>query len=139
MIDISPQISFLFFSIWLIIFLAGKYQFNKITKYSTSLVERHIQSAISENPKLTVNEYFNQIYQEWELHISKKYYFIPHKTELFPIRTSPENVVKRINFTPEWVGAYLQLHGYHLERTKEQEIKITEIINMAPKSIQRNK
>jgi intein-encoded DNA endonuclease-like protein len=131
MIDIPPQISIIIFSLWLILFLAGRYQFNKIKQYSMTFVESNAQTALDKNPKLSINEYYGQIYQQWAEHISKKYFFIPHKTELFPILSNPENVAKRINFTPEWVGAYLQLKSFHLERTKEQEKRIDEILAKA--------
>jgi hypothetical protein len=129
MIDIPPQISFIIFFIWLVLFIAGQYQLKKIKEHTVKLVVGHVDRSLQKNPDLSVDEYFEYIFPFWEDEV-KKYWFIPHKSELFPIRVSTENLVKRINFTPEWVGAYLDIKEIHIKRTKLQEKRIKEIISL---------
>lgn len=133
MIDIPPQISFVFFFVWMIFFLSGKYQYSKIKSFTLNFVEEKIREVYAHNPKITVNEFYKMIYPLWRDSITGKYWFIPHKTELFPIKASPENIAKRLNLSPEWLGAYLEIKGYRLKRSRQQEQRIQEIIALTPK------
>lgn len=128
--NIPPNISFIILFIWLLLFLGGKYQLKKIKEYTVKIVEDHAKSALQKNPELSIDAYYRLIFPIWKDEV-KKYWFIPHRSELFPIRTSPENIGKRINFTPEWVGAYLELKEIHLKRNKQQSEKIKEIIALS--------
>jgi hypothetical protein len=134
MIDISPQISIIFFSIWLVFFLAGRYQFESIKKMTADLVEKNISDSLKSNPNLSVDDYYQIISKIWLSNISKNYYFIPHKTELFPVKIFPESLMKRINFSPEWVGAYLKIKGFRLVCSTDQAKRIDDIVAKAPKN-----
>ncbi len=108
--------------IWLVLFIAGKAQFDWIKKSTANLVLQKYQS-YAQLPGLSA--YYREITPEWETNIVKKVYFIPHKSEMFPIPVRSDDIRQRINFTEAWVGAYLKMHGYEVlcSEIQGQQIK----------------
>lgn len=126
--QIPPMISLIVFAVWILQFLLGRAQLNKITNSLTNMALKHIEEAKKENENLSVNQYYAYLLPQFEEIVKTKSKFIPHKTELFPIPATPDSVKKRINFTPEWLGAFMLINGYSLNANREQKKAIDHIV-----------
>lgn len=129
--QISPTTSVIIFSIWIILFLWGSAQFNRIKELTVKLVLGNIEEAKNKNKNLTLNQYYEMLYPQFEAIVKANARFIPHKTEMFPMPAKPEYVKTRMNFTPEWVGATLKLNGHSLIATRQQQKTINYIIELS--------
>ena len=128
--EISPTVSVVVFSIWLILFLWGRSQLNKIKDATAQLVLENIEAAKKKNKNLTIDQYYRMLYPKFETFIKTNAKFVPHKTELFPMPAKPEYVKTRIHFTPEWVGAFLKLNGHTIIANSKQQETINHIVEL---------
>jgi len=129
--EISPTVSVIIFSIWLILFLWGRSQLNNIKNATAQLVLENIEVAKKENKNLTIDQYYQILYPKFETYMKANTKFIPHKTELFPMPAKPDYVITRIHFTPEWVGAFLKLNGYSINASSQQQKTIDHIVKLS--------
>jgi len=129
--EISPTVSVVIFSIWLVLFLWGRSQLNNIKNATTQLVLENIEAAKKKNKNLTVEQYYQILYPKFKTYVKANAKFVPHKTELFPMPAKPDYVKKRIHFTPEWVGAFLKLNGYTIIANSQQQKTINHIIELS--------
>ena len=129
--EIPPTISVIVFTIWIIFFLWGRAQFNNVKDKTVSLIIENIDEAKKKIKNLTIDQYYEMIYPQFEEIVKTSAKFIPHKTELFPVPAKPEYVKTRMNFTPEWVGAILSLHGHAIKADRKQQKTIEYIIALS--------
>jgi len=129
--EISPTVSMIVFSIWLILFLWGRSQLNKIKDATAQLVLENIETAKKNNKNLTVDQYYQMLYPKFEAYVKANVKFVPHKTELFPMPAKPEYVKTRIHFTPEWVGAFLKLNCHTIIANSQQQETINHIVELS--------
>jgi len=128
--EISPTVSVVLFSIWLVLFLWGRSQLNNIKKVTTQLVIENIEAAKKKNKNLTLDQYYEILYPKFETYVKTNAKFITHKTELFPMPAKPDYVKTRIHFTPEWVGAFLKLNGHTIIANSQQQKTIDHIVGI---------
>ena len=121
--DIKPTVSFITFSIWLILFVLGRAQFNKIKKLTQSVLVEKANVQIRENKEITLKEFYNQIYPSWCDLVKESIWFIPHKTELWPMPAKPDYVRDRIGFNQEWTARILLDNGIELKGREVQKTK----------------
>lgn len=121
--DIKPTVSFITFSIWLILFVLGRAQFNKIKKLTQSVVVEKANVQIKEDKEITLKEFYKQIYPSWCDLVKKSIWFIPHKTELWPMPAKPDYVRDRIGFNQEWTARILLDNGIELKGREVQKVK----------------
>lgn len=131
--SLSPYITGILLGIWLIFYLIGKRQFDQAKRITLDLALGEVNTARKANPGLTVDQYFEAIQPKWEALIQEKIKFIPHKSEFWPMPAKPDYVRGRLNFTPEWLGAYLKLNGVKLQASEEQQARIDEIAAISQK------
>ena len=127
--------------IWLILFVAGNQQYKRLRQKTIDLTLFEIQAAKKNNKELSVEQYYQILLPHWEEMVSHSAWFILHKTELFPMPATPKYIKKRMNFTPAWLGAFLQINGIKLTCEKDLEEEINTILEKAPerqKKITRN-
>lgn len=129
----TQLITIIFFGSWLILFMAGRYQFNQLVKFTTALVQERVGPALEHNNNLTVGDYYGMIRPEWEKFVTSRIKFLPHSTELFPMPARVDYVVRRINFSPLWVGAYLRYNGIKLIANEEQQEQIEQMLARFPR------
>ena len=129
--QIPPVISVIIFSIWIILFLLGRSQFNKIKDATMKLILANIDEEKKKNKNLTLDQYYEMLYPQFEAIVKANAKFIPHKTEMFPMPARPEYVKTRMTFTPEWVGAYLKLNGYSIIANRQQQKTIDYILELS--------
>ena len=121
--DIKPTVSFITFSIWLILFVLGRAQFNKIKKLTQSVIVEKASAQIKENKSITLKEFYNQIYPSWCDLVKESIYFIPHKSELWPMPAKPDYVRERSGVEQEWTARILLEHGIELKGREVQKAK----------------
>ncbi|NIS83561.1 MAG: hypothetical protein GTO14_25945 [Anaerolineales bacterium] len=110
-LQMNPEISTLIFSLWLAIWLAGKYQLQRIEKRTGTFVLENSQQALDENPRMTVKQLYALLYPKWCQMLRTTAWFVPHRWELWPLPATPKIVQERINFTPKWLKQYLKENG----------------------------
>jgi len=133
-LEVSSWIAILS-AIWLLFFVLGRWQFNRVKKLTTELILSESRQAQRLSKNITVDELYLQILPIWEASLKKSAWFILHKSELFPVPALPATVRKRLNFTPAWMGAYLRLNGVDLPASAELNVEIERIKALAPKKV----
>jgi len=128
--EISPTVSVVLFSIWLVLFLWGRSQLKNIKEATTQLVIENIEVAKKENKNLTIDQYYEILYPKFETYVKTNAKFVTHKTELFPMPAKPDYVKTRIHFTPEWVGAFLKLNGHTIIANSQQQKTIDHLVGL---------
>jgi hypothetical protein len=136
-LDISPWIAILS-AIWLVMFILGRWQFNRVKQYTTDMILEEARRKKSLNQYLTVEDLYQQLQPGWEEMIKKNAWFILHSTELFPVPAWPSIVKNRLKFTPAWMGAFLRLNGVKLPARVELENEIERIVMLAPQKAPKN-
>jgi hypothetical protein len=131
-LDVTPWIGVLS-AVWLLFFVFGRWQFNRVKQITTDLIMSECQKASRLHQRPTVEELYAQVQPAWETALKKSAWFILHKSELFPVPAWPVIVQKRLNFTPAWMGAYLSLNGMDLPASAELKAEIERIAALAPK------
>ena len=122
--EVPPAITIIFTTIWLVFFVLGREQFKRIKANTQRIALENIVPALEKNKNLTVSQYYKAINKQWEEMVPKTAKFIPHKSELYPVPAKLETVRARINFSPEWLGAFLHLKGFTLKATPAQQERI---------------
>jgi len=117
--------------IWLIFFLLAREQYKHIIDKTQRIVLDNIEAALKENKDLSVDQFYAQINPLWEQMVPHTAKFILHKTELYPVPAKLETVRSRMKFSPEWLGAFLSLHGYKLQATPSQQEEINRILSFS--------
>jgi hypothetical protein len=126
--QIPPLVSLIIFTLWILQFLLGRSQLNKITNRLTKIALDQIVETKKEKENLSVDQYYAHLYPQFVKIVKSNSKFIPHKTELFPMPATPDYVKKRINFTPEWLGAFMLINGHPLNANREQKKAIDQIM-----------
>lgn len=131
-LDLSPWIGILS-AIWLLFFVLGRWQLNRVKQCTTDLILNEASQVQRLHQPPNVEDFYTQIQPNWEVMLKKNAWFILHKTELFPVPAWPLIVQKRLNFTPAWMGAYLRLNGIKLPAEPELETEIERIVTLVPR------
>lgn len=134
MLKIPPVIFGVALGVWLLFFLLGRRQFEKVKEYTTKLLVEEYQRAAKSGVVPNLDKLYRMIEAKWESWLEENIRFILNKSELWPVRATTEYVRQRMNMSPEWVGAYLRLNGYEVEATPEQSQKIEHIVSLAPQN-----
>lgn len=119
------------FSIWIVFFLWGRAQFNRIKDATVKLILDNIDNAKKVHKNLTIDQYYEMLSPQVDAIIRANAKFILHKTELFPMPAKPDYVRTRMNFTPEWVGAILKMNGQSVKANSKQHKTIEYIISLS--------
>lgn len=129
--EIPPLLSVIVFSIWIVFFLWGRAQFNKVKDATVKMILDNIEEAKKVHKNLTIDQYHEMLSPQVDAFIKTNVKFILHKTELFPMPAKPDYVRTRMNFTPEWVGAILKMNGQVIKATSKQQKTIEYIISLS--------
>jgi len=124
--------------VWLILFLLGREQYKRIKKNTQRMTLDNIKEALEKDKELTVSQYYEQINHEWEMMVPRTAKFILHRSELYPVPARLETVRKQMNFSPEWLGAFLRLNGYTLKATPSQQERIDYILSLSKTKQEQN-
>lgn len=134
MLKIPPLVFGVVLGAWLVLFLLGRRQFEKVKAYTMDLLVEEYQRAAKAGVIPGLDKLYRMIEVKWEIWLQENIRFILNKAELWPVKATPELVRQRMNMSPEWVGAYLQLKGYQVEATPAQREKIEYIVSLAPQN-----
>ena len=130
---LSPYLTGALLAIWLGFFLYGRRQFEQAREITLELVLSELKQARKLIPELTVESYYDYLLPKWEEAITTRIRLIPHKTEFWPMPAKPEYVRSRLNFTPEWLGAYLKVNKHSLPASEDLQNRIDEIAALSQK------
>lgn len=129
---VPPGIFVIFLGIWLALLIAGKYQYARIKRSTLSMALSQLEEARKTHLALSIEDYYAFLLPRWEQMVRQNALFIPHSTEMWPVRATPEFAKKRLKFTPEWLGAYLTLEGQALPAAPALQEQIDAIVRLAP-------
>lgn len=118
-----PAIAFALLGGWWLVFVAGRIQLRK----ARLLVEKLIldrAASVREKPKMTLQQYHDLVLPELVEKVRGLVWFVPHRTELFPVPAKPDYLIERLGVNPEFVGRVLiqggvELKGRDYHRLKE--------------------
>ena len=126
------QITIILLVVWFLMFVAGKIQQGQIKKKLFARIHQGLGSAQEKNPDLTLDEFYDWVFSDWDQLVKGSAWFILSQSELYPIAANPERVKVRMNLTPAWLGAYLQLSGNEIKMTEDQQAAVEAIIESVP-------
>ncbi len=118
-------------ALWLAFYILGRRQFARVRRGTAELVLEQGRRAGQLSPCPSVEAFYAQLQPEWEAMLRRRAWFLPHRSELFPVPVRPGDLRRRLNFTPGWVGAYLRLNGVHLPAGTGLETEIQRILALA--------
>lgn len=116
----------IFSSAWLLMFITGRAQYERIKKGTLELILTEAKKSAKRPGGIVVEQFYAQLQPAWE-QLVKRYYFVLHKTELFPMLATPAYLRKRMNFTDAWLGAYLRVNKFACTAEPELDEKIKAI------------
>lgn len=116
--------------LWLLLYLLGRKQLDRLKSNTKQLALDGIEAALEKNNDLTIQQYYEKLNGQWEQMVPQTTKFIPHKSELFPVPAKLETVRKQLNYSPEWLGAFLKLNGHTLKATAAQQERIEYILSL---------
>ncbi len=122
--------------IWLVFYLIGKRQLELAKRITMEMALSELKAARTSKPGLTVEEYYEILLPKWEAVIAEKIKIILHKLEFWPIPAKVEDVRTRLNFTPEWLGAWLKINKRPLSASEDLQTRIEEIAALSQKLAQ---
>lgn len=126
------QITIILLVVWFLMFVAGKIQQNRIKKKLFARIHQGLAPAQKNNADLGLDEYYGWVFSDWDELVKRNAWFILSKSELYPISANPERVMARMNLTPAWLGAYLELTGNKIKMTEDQRAAVDAIIESVP-------
>ncbi len=126
------QITIILLVVWFLMFVAGKIQQGTIKKKLFARIHQGLGPAQENNPDLTLDEFYDWIFSDWNELVKRNAWFILSQSELYPISANPERVMARMNLTPAWLGAYLELTGKKIKMSEEQQAAVDAIIQSVP-------
>lgn len=110
-----------FLTLWMVLFLSGTWQLNRIKERTSALSLREAKRLLKDNPEINIREFYNNVKPAWEQMVRDSALFIPHRWELWPIPATPEIVQERVDFTPEWLGEFLWLEKIKMRGAKQRK------------------
>jgi hypothetical protein len=112
----NPAITLSVLLLWIAIFFAGKYQLQRVERRTRAFVLKNAQQMLDENPQMNSAQLYEKLYPRWCQLLRKTAWFVPHRSELWPLPATPKIVNDRINFTPEWLHNYLKTNGINVHK-----------------------
>lgn len=125
------EITIILLVAWFLMYVAGRYQQNRIKKALFTRIRTGVELALEENPGLGLNEYHAWVFSEWEHIVKNNAWFVLSQNELYPVGVHPNRMKEQMNLTPEWLGAFLKLEGTELKMDETQSAAVDSIVQMA--------
>ena len=101
--------------VWLGIFVAGRFQLQNIERKTVEMVLGISPSLIAAKPHITSRVLYKRIYPRWETSLRQWGWFIPHRTDLWPVPITPETVRQKFPFSHQWIAETLAQNGIQVE------------------------
>jgi hypothetical protein len=102
-----PEVVAGIFLLWMAFLAAGKFQLRRIETYLSDWVVDHARLYQNEHRKIDADELYQQAADAMKLQLSHLAWFIPNKTEMYPVPASMASVQRKLNFSPDWVKQQL--------------------------------
>lgn len=118
---LNPEVLGLICLLYLGVLGLGKWQIKRIKERTDQLLIDHGKMWLAENPKLTLIQIFDRFYPFWVEELRNyRFPLIMSKHDLWPVRVSPSNVMKKIPVSPDYVGEVLKSSGL-LNQSKQEK------------------
>ena len=111
--------AFAILSIWVSIYLIGRYQVKKIKQQTVRFSIEQTKDILKKRPKITSKGLYKEIFPKWEQEVSNWAKFVPHRLDFFPVRVTPDNVLEKFDFDAEWLAEALKINGVNLPEFKK--------------------
>lgn len=102
-----PEVIAGIFLLWMAFLAAGKIQLRRIETFLREWVVDHARLYQQEHRKIDADELYQQALDVMQLQLRQIAWFIPNKTEMYPVKASVASVQRKINFSPDWVKQIL--------------------------------
>ena len=111
---------------WLALIGSSMLQLKWIKDRTAEMAIHSARAVLEKEPQLPITKLYERFYPIWSEMVRKTAFFIPHRWEIWPVRATPERVAERMEFSPEWLGAFLwengiQVRGAAPKKDKEKE------------------
>lgn len=120
---LNPEVLGLICLLYLGVLGLGKWQVRRIKVRTDQLLIEQGKAWLVDDPKLTREQIFDRFYPLWVEEL--KNYRLPlimNKHDLWPVRVSPGNVLKKIPVSPEYVGEVLKSSGLLNQNKQEKHV-----------------
>ncbi len=76
--------------VWLALFLAAKWQYDRLRKRTIELALAKAEELMRRDRSVTVEQCYEALLPDWKAMLKQTTWFIPHKTELWPMPATPD-------------------------------------------------
>lgn len=101
--------------VWFLFYLIGRLQLYQIRKRTDLMVVEEARQLLIIKPYITSSGIYRRVFPKWKLAVKNWAWFVPNRLEIFPVSSSPDNVLLKFSFTPDWVKSCLEKNGIHLQ------------------------
>ncbi|MEA4812441.1 MAG: hypothetical protein VB108_07730 [Anaerolineaceae bacterium] len=126
------QVSLLLLIIWFIVFVLGKMQLASIKSKMLLKINNALDALPANKPQASLDELYQNLFFDWKALVKSNAFYVLDKNELLPRRANPDFVLKRLNFSKPWLGAYASLRGVDLKMSSEDRSLVSDILNLRP-------
>ena len=101
--------------IWAVVYFTGYLQLKRIEAKTKKLVLLESSACLQTHPGASTQELYEVVYPLWAAEFKTwKYWYIPHRWDLWPVRPTEKNVNAKLALTVEWLGTFLEKNGVSL-------------------------
>lgn len=116
-LETHPLLWTITIGVWFLFYLIGRLQLYQIRKKTDFMVVNEARQLLSIRPNTTANGIYKRVFPKWKSEVKKWAWYVPNRLEIFPVSSSPDNVLLKFSFTPDWVRICLRKNGIQLQET----------------------
>lgn len=98
-----PYVLAIVYLAWLILFWLGKHQVKRVEEFLTEWVRGEAKELKAQHIQPDPDQLYKRASHELKQNLPHLAWFIPHKTEMFPVPARLDIVEKKINLSPDWI------------------------------------
>lgn len=115
-----PERLTILLAIWAVVYYLGYVQLKLIEAKTKKLVLRESSARLKTHPGASAKELYEAIYPQWAAEFKTwKYWYIPHRWDLWPVRPTEKNVNAKLVLTAEWLATLLEKNGISLQTSSD--------------------
>ncbi len=103
----NPLNLILVYGSWMLVWAAGKLQLRRNVVFLEQSILSLVRNSLHNGEKVNIETIYAIVEQNWRDKFHQLAWFVPHKSELWPIPARFEEVKSRIGFSTQWVSDYL--------------------------------
>ena len=112
----NPERLTILLAIWAAVYYLGYLQLKRIEAKTKALVLLECSNRLKTHPGASAQELYEAVYPLWAAEFKTwKYWYIPHRLDLWPVRPTEKNVNAKLALTTEWLASLLEKNGITLQ------------------------